>query len=284
METETIGFIGQGWIGKHYADDFENRGYSVIRYSLEVPYRANAEAIKNCTIVFVAVPTPTTAEGFDMSAVEASLKQCSNNTIVVIKSTLLPGSTELLQQHFPDLVVLHSPEFLREVSAAADAAHPSRNLIGVPNESPLHDEAAKRVLRVLPRAPYEKIITAKAAELVKYAGNCFLYEKVLFMNMLYDLTTTLAVDFESVREAFAEDPRIGHSHSMPIHQSGRGAGGNCFIKDFEAFRQLANKVIDDKEAYEWLRASARYNVALLTRSNKDSLLVEGVYGAKREVI
>ena len=57
---EKIGFIGQGFIGKNYADDFERRGFEVIRYALEEPYRANKEKIRECDIVFIAVPTPTT--------------------------------------------------------------------------------------------------------------------------------------------------------------------------------------------------------------------------------
>jgi hypothetical protein len=47
-----IGFIGQGWVGKNYSDDFEKRGYEVIRYSLEVPYVYNKEKIAECDIVF----------------------------------------------------------------------------------------------------------------------------------------------------------------------------------------------------------------------------------------
>ena len=50
-----IGFIGQGWIGKHYADDFENRLYDVVRYSLEEPYIQNKEQLKECQIVFVEI-------------------------------------------------------------------------------------------------------------------------------------------------------------------------------------------------------------------------------------
>ena len=55
----TIGFIGQGWIGKNYADDFEERGFEVVRYGLEPEFAENKDRIKDCDIVFVAVPTPT---------------------------------------------------------------------------------------------------------------------------------------------------------------------------------------------------------------------------------
>src|SRR6185369_12899077 len=94
--------------------------------------------------------------------------------IAVIKSTLLPGTTEMLQKEFPDILILNSPEFLREANAAHDAANPSRNLIGIPEDSTRYREAADAVLAVLPSAPFSKIMAAKEAELVKYAGNVFL--------------------------------------------------------------------------------------------------------------
>jgi hypothetical protein len=58
-----IGFIGQGWIGKNLADHFEERGFETIRFAKEEPYNQNEEALKECDIVFVAVPTPTTPAG-----------------------------------------------------------------------------------------------------------------------------------------------------------------------------------------------------------------------------
>ena len=80
-----IGFIGQGWIGRHYADEFESRLYSTVRYSLEEPYIANKDLIKNCEVVFIAVPTPTTEEGFDESIVRDALTLVGEGKTAVIK-------------------------------------------------------------------------------------------------------------------------------------------------------------------------------------------------------
>lgn len=120
-----VGFIGQGFIGKNYADDFASRGYDVVRYALEKPYIKNKSKIKTCDIVFVAVPTPTTPDGFHYEAVAEALGTAKEGAIVVVKSTLLPGTTEILQKKFPKLVVMHSPEFLREKTANYDAAQKS---------------------------------------------------------------------------------------------------------------------------------------------------------------
>ncbi|MBU2329921.1 hypothetical protein KKG57_00440, partial [Patescibacteria group bacterium] len=281
---EKIGFIGQGWIGKHYADDFESRGFSVVRYALEPEYAGNKEKIAECPIVFIAVPTPTTEAGFDSSIVEAVLLLVGKGNIAVLKSTLLPGTTERLQGLFPDILVINSPEFLREANAAYDAAHPERNLIGIPKDTEEYKEAAERVLAVLAPAPYSRVMSARAAELTKYAGNVFLALKVVYANMLSDLATELEVSYEAVQGALSADPRIGASHlsvmSASGHSSipGRGAGGHCFIKDLEAFRRLYAEAVHEQKGEEFLKAFVRKNNAYLVDSEKDLDLLAGVYG------
>lgn len=282
-----VGFIGQGWIGKNYADDFEKRGYSVVRYSLEEPFIKNKKKIGECNIVFIAVPTPTTNNGFSSEFVTDALKNLSEGTTAVIKSTLLPGTTNELQAQFPKLFVFHSPEFLREASASYDAANPDRNIIGVPKESSEYILKAKEVLSVLPKAPYEKIMPALEAEMVKYIGNCFLYSKVVMMNVFHDMVTAVDGEWEIVRDAITQDPRIGKSHTEPVHYSGhdqsgegikRGAGGHCFIKDFEAFRRLYADNISKDKAYAMLTKMVEYNNDLLISTEKDIDLLTGVYG------
>ena len=279
METPQIGFIGQGWIGGNYADDFVNRGYNPVRYALEPEYEANKDKIAECDIVFIAVPTPTTPEGFDDSIVRKVIKLVGKGKTAVIKSTITPGTTESIQAENPDIFVMHSPEFLVELTAAHDAAHPNRNIIGIPEDTDEYRQKARAVLDVLPDAPYQRVMRAHDAELVKYAGNCFLFTKVLYMNILHDTIVESGGDWKAVREAMIHDPRIGQSHTEPVHKSGRGAGGHCFIKDFEAFREMyAKHVANDERGSEVLRTMAEKNIELLVNSDKDLDLLEGVYG------
>ena len=290
MTKPMIGFIGQGWIGKHYADDFEARGYPVVRYALEEPYAGNRAAVGECTLVFIAVPTPTTEHGFDASALRAVLPLTGTGSVVIIKSTLLPGTTEELQKEFPDRIVLHSPEFLREANAAYDAAHPNRNLVGIPVDNEEHQAAAARVLEVLPPAPFSRVMSAREAELVKYAGNVFLALKVVYANILADLAHGLGADYDSIKDVLAADPRIGPSHLSVVSASGhsdtmgRGAGGHCFIKDLEAFRRLHEDVLKDAAGNALLDAVVRKNNELLIASGKDVDLVQGVYGREHPLL
>ncbi len=283
MRRPLIGFIGQGFIGKSYADDMERRGYVTVRYALEEPYRANKVRIKECDIVFIAVPTPTTLKGFDYSIVEGALRLVGAGKTAVIKSTILPGTTARLQKKFPRIVVMHSPEFLVLKQAAEDAARPLRNIIGI--TKPSHKARARAVMKVLPKAPFEAIMPVTEAELIKYAGNLFLYLKVLYANLMYEMAEALGGDYEHIRAAVAADPRIGPSHLEVIHDSGhrgakkgRGAGGVCFIKDVAALAAFYDEVVGDKEGSALFRAAIEKNISLLVESRKDLDLLEGVHG------
>lgn len=302
MKDKRIGFIGQGWIGKNYADNFEQRGYDVVRYGLEEPYANNGDKIKECDIVFIAVPTPTTPEGFKGGILRDAVKLVGEGKIAVIKSTILPGTTESIQKENPRVFVFHSPEFLTEATAAYDAANPIRNIIGVPFESEEYRNKAEEVMAILPPAPYQLVCLACEAELVKYGGNNWFYFKIIFINMLYDLAQKLGCRWEIVRNAMAADPRIGSSHLNPVHgsgelggharpnlkfnelhlepvhKSGRGAGGHCFIKDFAAFAQIYNELVGDELGKQVLNALRDKNIDLLVKSKKDMDLLAGVYG------
>ncbi len=292
-----IGFIGQGFIGKNYADDFEARGYNVIRYSLEEPYSNNKDAIASCDITFVAVPAPTVpgestrSDGhpsvtFDDSILRSVIALTKPDSIVVIKSTIPPGTTESLESQYSDRIILHSPEFLVETTAAKDAAHPGRNIIGIPEDTDAYKNAAQRVLAILPRAPFELVCDARTAEHIKYANNAFLFLKIVFANMFYDFAQKNGADWETIRSAIAVDPRIGPSHlglhlenDPPELMRRRGAGRSCFIKDLAEFSELYTKALPDEvSTIEALRGFEYKNAELLRAADRYVSLLEGVYG------
>jgi UDPglucose 6-dehydrogenase len=279
-----IGYIGQGFIGKNYADSLEEAGHEVVRYSLDPAHAGNKEALKQCGVVFVAVPTPTTPTGFDDSILASVIAYTAEGTTIVIKSTIVPGTTEKLQLTYPAHFVMHSPEFLTEHTAAYDARHPIRNIIGIPKDTPEFRTRAEAVLALLTPAPFQAITTAREAELIKYAANCFLYTKVVMMNLFYDVAREHNANWDTIREALKADPRIGGTHLDPVHKSGptastvgRGAGGHCFIKDFEAFRRMYQSLHDELGS-DVIDALIAKNNALLRASGKDADLLRGVYG------
>lgn len=286
MKKFLIGFIGQGWIGKNYADDFEKRGYKTVRYSLEEQYRSNKEKIKDCPIVFIAVPTPTTPKGFDSSIVENALMNLASGTTAVIKSTLVPRTTSILQKKFPKIFVMHSPEFLSRGTASYDASHPIENIVGIPKNTTEYQKRARAVISILPKA-HSKVVSAETAELFKYLHNTSLFARSIYMNILFDLSRKLGVKWSDLKELIIMDPMIAFQdpavskwHIEPNPDSGRGIGGDCHIKDFETLSGLYKELVDDPVGLTMINAMKKKNIALLLESKKDLDLLSGVYGKK----
>ncbi len=277
-----VGFIGQGYVGKNLANNFESRGYTVVRYALEEEYNGNKDKIKNCDIVFVAVPTPTTSRGFDDSIVRNVLSLIASGTTVIIKSTVVPGTSAEIQKEYPELVVLFSPEFLSEVTAQEDTASPFSSIIGVTVDDETHRQAAEKVLGILPQSPFSFVCSSIEAELIKYAHNVHGFVQVVLWNLFYDLAVREGVAWENIHKALKHDPFVApYYHSNPIHKGGRGAGGSCFIKDFAAFRAYYERMLSDEHGKVLLKALERKNIDLLTESGKDVSLLKKVYGESK---
>lgn len=274
-----IGCVGQGFVGKNITDDFEDRGYSVVRYSLEPEYVTNKNDISVCDIVFISVPTPTTPEGFDHSIVEEALTLVGNGKIAVIKSTILPGTTRRLQEKFPNIIILFSPEFLSEKTAAHDAANPILNIVGHVEDTESHRAAAAAVIEILPKSEHNHVVKAESAEIMKYAHNLNGYFRIILANLLYDVGAKVGADWFEVRPMMDADVMMSPYYNEPVHKGGRGAGGNCFIKDMAAFRNLYNELLcEDEFGIAVFRALEEKNVSLLTNSNKNLDILEQVYG------
>jgi len=277
--NKKIGFIGQGWIGKNYADEFEHRGFTTVRYAKESPYNQNKSAVTTCDIVFIAVPTPTTPEGFDDSIIHAVLPLVGQGKIAVLKSTIVPGTTARLQNKFPGITILYSPEFLSEATAVFDTANPFASIVGVSQDTEEQRICAQEVLDLLPKAPFSLVCTSTEAEIFKYSHNTSGFIQIMFFNMMYDFATQIGSDWSVIRTAIMADPFMAHKYSEPIHKSGRGAGGHCFIKDFEAFTQAYIKILPhDVSGATILQANIDKNIGLLKVTNKDLDILKGVYG------
>lgn len=235
-QKKKVGIIGVGFVGGALADYFKTRPVELFLYD-KYKKIGSPEQVSRAEIIFVATPTPfLPSGGFDLSLVEDAIQNIAGNKTVVIKSSVVPGSTEKLQKKFPRHKILFSPEFLREVSAFEDMIHPDRQLMGYTASS---RSIAAAALKLLPRAPYEKIMPAGEAEMVKYMANAFLALKVVFGNEFCGLCEKLGIDYDEVRRAVVKDPRIGDSHFDVAHGGYRGYGGSCFPKDVNAIIQLA---------------------------------------------
>ena len=279
MAKPLIGFIGQGFIGKNYADDFERRGYETVRYALEEPYRDNKDKIKDCDYVFIAVPTPTTPEGFSAHIVKEAISLVGKGKTAIVKSTIVPGTTKKFQEQFPDRTVVYSPEFLSEATAAHDAAHPYSNIVGITIDSAEQKAKAAEIHAILPTAPFSLTCTSTEAEIIKYTHNGSGYTQIVFFNLMYELAKQNGCDWDRVQRAIEADPLVCNRYARPVHKSGRGAAGHCFIKDVAAIRREYEKQFPSSSGVAVFDAMERKNIELLRSTGKDLDLLVDVYGA-----
>lgn len=198
----------------------------------------NDKELNEADIVFICVPTPYNEYGCDTSIVEDVVYRLKGEKIVVIKSTVIPGTTDILQKAYPQHKFLFNPEFLTEATSDQDMKYPDRQIIGYTNES---YSVAGDIMMMLPLAPFEKIIPAKEAEMVKYFGNTWFAVKVIFANQMYDLCKATGIDYDMVKESAAYDKRIGRTHLEIFHKGYRGYGGKCLPKDTSAFIRYADQ-------------------------------------------
>jgi UDP-glucose 6-dehydrogenase len=102
-------------------------------------------------------------------------------------------------------------------------------------------------------------------------------------NLLYDAAEKMGTNWADVKLIMDSDPMMSPYYNSPIHKSGRGAGGHCFIKDMAAFRTLYEAINSgDEKGIAVFKAMESKNLELLRKTGKDTGLVNGVYGAVGE--
>jgi len=246
---QNIGIVGNGFVGSAIAAGFAlHANVRVFDKDPKKSIDSLHDVINFSNFVFISVPTPMeSVEGgkIDLSIIDNVFDEIIatekistfsyDNVIFIIKSTVVPGTTENYQKKYPHLRIVFNPEFLTERSANLDFINASRIVIG-------GNKTDCDMLGILyrDRFPYTKIISTdeKSAEMIKYACNCFFATKVSFMNEIRLLADNLGCNWSDIMNGFITDGRIGNSHiDVPGHDGDFGFGGKCFPKDINAFMQ-----------------------------------------------
>lgn len=236
-----IGIIGQGFVGNAIFQKFK-KYFDIKTFDLDKnKCNSSRKEAMSCEAVFVCLPTPMNSDGScNVDLVENTISTISslgNAKIVIIKSTVTPGTTDRLNAIFNDIEIIFNPEFLTEANAVEDFNNQTRVILGGPRK------ATTRIKQVYAKVfPKASIIKTNStyAEMVKYVTNSFLATKVSFANEMYEICKKLYIDYDKVIEYACYDERLGKSHwSVPGPDGDFGYGGHCFPKDVKALIKVA---------------------------------------------
>ena len=236
-----IGIIGFGIVGQALAYGFSQPEiadkYHIKYFDKFKESSPLEEVVQASEFIFICLPTPMKSDesGIDLSIIEQNLAQITKITdttdkIIVIKSTIVPGTTKSFEEKYPKSNFCFNPEFLTEANYLDDFVNADRTIVGANN-----DLTSRRVIALFrQRFPHQKIFQTDTttAEMVKYMANAFLSAKVIFANEMFEICQALGIKYEEVKAMVAADRRIGPSH-MDVTTS-RGFGGKCFPKDMVA--------------------------------------------------
>jgi len=224
-------------------------------------------AVLESDISFVCVGTPSLRSGkLDLSHVEkvsreigCGLKQKSSFHTVVLRSTVLPGTTETLmipaieqtsgKKCGVDFAVCYNPEFMREGSAVADFLQPPYTIFG--SQNPEHLAPLRELYKDVPATVFETSI--RVAEMVKYVSNLYHAVKVGFANEVGTLCKHLGVESDQVTKIFMSDTKLNISSAYLA--AGFAFGGSCLPKDLRAITHRAKELDLDLPMLESLMPS-----------------------------
>ena len=241
MKKPTIGIIGNGFVGE--AQAFAFSPVSNIKIYDVDPLKSThtLNETHDSDFVFVCVPTPMYPDGNqNLNFVEEVFKYANEKPIYILKSTVLPGTTEKLNKNYSQFKIVFSPEFLTERTSKLDMLTQNRIILGG------RKSLTSRVKKIYElRFKNKNIIEtdSKTSELIKYMNNTFFATKVSVMNEFKLISDKIGADWNKALDGFASDGRIGDSHlNVPGHDGQLGYGGKCFPKDVNALILFAKNL------------------------------------------
>ena len=275
-----LGIVGTGYVGSAIQFGFCDT-YSIGTYDIknESTHSSISELCQYSEIIFVCVPTPMNADGScDTSIVEEVVSQISQSGLgntVVIKSTVIPGTTEALANRYKNIKLVFSPEFLTEANHIEDFIKSNRVIFG--GSRPVLQRLEEVYRTVYPDKTYIHT-DFTTAETVKYFANSFLATKVSFANEMSQVCQRLNIHYEKVLEMVLLDDRIGKSHfKVPGPDGLSGFGGKCFPKDLNSFK---NFIVSLGIEPTVLRAVWKKNLEV--REDRDWLRIDGVIAKEKD--
>ena len=250
-----IGIVGQGYVGMAVNTIFKCH-YEVDTYDIDSSKRtcdSLSELANKVKIIFVCVPTPMNNDGSCCLNIVNEVIDDINNIskidgvqrVIILKSTVVPGTTIELNKKYRYVSIVFNPEFLTEANFIEDFKNQDRIIIG--GQQPDLELVKNLYLKVFPKSSIVET-DSKYAEMVKYFINTFLALKVSFANEMKMICDKLNINYNKIVEYSIHDNRLGKSHwAVPGPDGKKGFGGSCFPKDIKALIHLCKQInIDEK--------------------------------------
>ena len=248
-----LGIVGFGFVGSSVAYGFSAQtGFDLAKLRIFDKNPAKSthtlkEVLDESDFIFLSVPTPSNIDGsINLSILEGVLEQISDQgtkegCIVLVRSTVIPGTTRRFQEKYKNVTLVFNPEFLTERSAKFDFINQARFILG---GDPEHTRKVAELFRIRFGSSTPTIETNfETAEFIKYMNNCYFATKVSFMNEMKLIADESGVDWQAAVDGFVRDGRVGHSHlAVPGPDGKYGFGGSCFPKDIQALIKHSESV------------------------------------------
>lgn len=266
LRDNIISIIGSGYVGEKLGEWLKSRDHLLLFYDIDEEVLEGVQkrlgstitqdlirAVMVCSVSFIAVPTPSTEKGINLSYIDSVtrdlgkvLKEKERYHTFAIKSTITPGTTENIvipnleknsgKKFGEDFGVVYNPEFLTAKSSSWTSDkkfeitpyNEDKIVIGENERFPRAGDVISEI--------YEKTDTNefrtdfKTAEMIKYANNARLASAISFSNEIHEICKKLDINPNDVMEAVANDRRIGEYGSV----AGKAFGGTCLPKDLRA--------------------------------------------------
>lgn len=233
-----IGIIGVGKVGGAVAYGLQRIGHEVLLHDTKLG--TNIDVVTSAPIIFICVPTPTTSGWCDSSIIQSVIEElyvAKYVGLVVIKSTVLPGTTDMFRSIF-NMRLAFCPEFLRERAAFSDFVEGQDVCIaGVYHSTDF--ELIKQAHGSLPKSFI--MLTIREAELAKYFCNVYNALRIVFACQFYDVCKEMKADYTAIKSAVVHRHNIEDAY-LDANEQLRGFGGSCLPKDTKAFASFVKKL------------------------------------------
>ena len=242
-----LGIIGYGTVGKAIYECFIEKKFN-IKYYDKYKSSHSYDEILESDIIFLCLATPFTNK-LDSSIIEDVCQDLKNNNysgIVVLKSTVEPGTTKSIYNRFK-LNIVHNPEFLSANTALEDFKSQKQIVIGYVSPKQNYTGLLELYRRVFNNAFFTTILSCES-ELMKLGVNCFYATKIQYFNEIYLLCQKLNISYEKVLNSMLKNNWINPMHTIVPAPDGKlSFGGKCFPKDIRGLNQfLKSKEITNK--------------------------------------